>query len=232
MLPAILALAILSAPIGCVTPGMKAGAIKNSLPVTAPDMLEEVHTIAIPAFYGDSRNWKEVAYEVIFPSKRVTVVPPDRVDAAIRKTLPGFGSLQSQDRGAALAGLRTALKADAVMNGMILPGDDRAELIIQLISLTDGRILFWQSVDLSPKDGPIDHAAKKAVLEEMLGPVLERAGKRQRPAPVVVPPREVPKPQPAVEPSEPLPRHDAPPRPEKRLRRPRPSLAPETISPM
>jgi hypothetical protein len=218
----------------CVTAGMKAGPPKNSIPVSGREMLEEVNVIAIPPFYGDTQNWKEVVYEVLFPAKRISVLPPDRVDAAIRKKIPDFASLRSQDRGSALAKTGRALGADAVMNGMFLPREDQAELVIQLISLTDGRILFWQAVDLSPRDGQIDHTAKKALITEMLTPVLEHAGTRKKPAPVTVKPYEEPKQEPVkIEPQPaPQPRPETQPRTEKKQKKSKPAPSTDNISPM
>jgi hypothetical protein len=229
-------LVIISAVFSCGTPGMRAGAVKNSIPVTGRELLEEVHVIAIPAFYGDRQNWKEVSYEVLFSSKRIKVLPPDQVDAAIRGQNPDLASLKSQDRGSALARAGKGLPADAVMNGMILPKDDASsELVIQLISLTDGRVLFWQAVDLSPRDGQIGHEAKKAALAEILAPVLEHTGKRKKTAlePSVIQPQAEPKPV-VIEP-QPVapPKTDPPPlKPEKKPRKSRPARPPDTISPM
>ncbi|MGC2063570.1 MAG: hypothetical protein WA610_11380 [Thermodesulfovibrionales bacterium] len=230
----VLSLIVLSAFFSCVAPGMKAGALKNSIPVTGKDLLEEVNVIAIPAFYGDRQNWKEVSYEVLFSSKRIKVLPPDQVDAAIKEQNPDFASLKSQDRGSALASAAKGLPADAVINGMILLKDDTAELVIQLISLSDGRVLFWQAADLSPKDGQIGHEAKRAALAEILAPVLEHAGKRTKPAPVptnIQPPAET---KPVVIEPQPVtpPKADPPPKTEKKPKKSRPARPPDTISPM
>ncbi|MBA4372982.1 MAG: hypothetical protein C0402_08965 [Thermodesulfovibrio sp.] len=233
MLYCVFFLVIISAVFSCVTPGMKAGAVKNSIPVAGKELLEEVHVIAIPAFYEDRQNWKEVSYEVLFASKRIKVLPPDLVDPIIKGQLPDFASLKSQERGSILARAGKGLPADALLNGMILPKDEAAELVIQLISLTDGRVLFWQAVDLSPKDGQIEHEAKKAALAAMLAPVLEHAGKRkkQAPVPVILQPKEEPKPvviepQPVV-----IPRAD-PPKSDRKTRKPKSVRPPDTISPM
>jgi len=226
-------LVIISAVFSCATQGMKAGAVKNSIPVADRELLEEVHVIAIPAFYGDRQNWKEVSYEVLFSSKRIKVLPPDQVDAAMKIQNPDFVSMNSQDRGSALAKAARGLPADAVMNGMILPKDDAAELVIQLISLTDGRVLFWQAVDLSSKDGQIGHEGKKAALAEMLAPVLEHAGKRKIPvpAPVVIKPQAEPKPE-VIEPHPVAPPKADPPKSDRKPRKSRPARPPDTISPM
>lgn len=226
-------LIVISAVFSCVTPGMKTGAIKNSIPVTGRELLEEVHVIAIPAFYGDRQNWKEVSYEVLFSSKRIKVLPPDQVDAAMKRQSPDFSNVKSQDRGSALARAGKGLPADAVMNGMVLPKDDEAELVIQLISLTDGRVLFWQAVDLSPKDGQIGHDGKKAALAEMLAPILEHAGKRNKPAqvPAVIKPKAEPKPV-VIEPQPVAPLKADPAKTEKKPRKSRPSRPSDTISPM
>lgn len=226
-------LIVISAILSCVTSGMKTGAIKNSIPVTGRELLEEVHVIAIPAFYGDRQNWKEISYEVLFSSKRIKVLPPDQVDAAIKRQSPDFGSVKSQDRGSALARAGKGLPADAVINGMVLPKDDEAELVIQLISLTDGRVLFWQAVDLAPKDGQIGHDAKKAALAEMLAPVLDHAGKRKKTAPVPAGIQPKTEPRPVVtEPQPAAPLKADPPKPEKKPRKSRPSRPSDSISPM
>lgn len=217
----------------CVTPGMKAGAVKNSLPVVGKELLEEVHTIAIPAFYGDRQNWKEVSYEVLFTAKKIKVLPPDQVDAAIKGQVPDLAPLKSQDRGSALARAARNLPADAVLNGMILPKDDAAELVLQLISLADGRLLFWQAIDLAPKDGEITHEAKKAALTGMLAPVLEQAGRRKKPAPapVVLQPKEEPQPV-VIEPQPVTPPKTDPPKADKKTKKPKAPRTPDTISPM
>lgn len=226
-------LIVISAILSCVTPGMKTGEIKNSIPVTGRELLEEVHVIAIPAFYGDRQNWKEISYEVLFSSKRIKVLPPDQVDAVVKKHNPDIGSVKSQDRGSSLARACKGLPADAVMNGMVLAKDDDLELVIQLISLTDGRVLFWQAVDLYPKDGQIGHDAKKAALAEMLAPVLNHAGKRKKPAPApaVIHPGPETKPV-VIEPQPVAPFRADPAKPEKKPRKSRPSRPSDTISPM
>lgn len=213
---------------------MTAGPLKNSIPVTGRELLEEVHVIAIPPFSGDRQNWKEASYEVVFSSKRISVLPPDRLDASLKGAVPDFESLEPADRAGALGRLGKRLQADAVLNGMILPKDDQSELVLQLISLPDGRLLFWQSVDLSPKDGQIEPSVRKAVLAEMLAPVLEQAGRRKKPAPVpaAVRPHKEPAP-PALEPEPDLPPSvDQTPKPDKKPRRLKPSRPSETISPM
>jgi hypothetical protein len=233
LLCSVFSLVILSAAFSCVTPGMKAGAVKNSMPVAGRELLEEVHSIAIPAFYGDRQNWKEVSYEVLFSSKRIKVLPPDQVDKVIKAQAPDVASLRSQDRAGALARACKGLPADAVLNGMILQKDEAAELVLQLISLVDGRVLFWQAVDLSPKDGQMEHEAKKAALAEMLAPVLEQAGRRkkQQPAPAAVQPKEEPRPV-VVEPQPIIPSKNDPPKNEKKSRKPKTGRPTDTVSPM
>jgi len=227
-------LVMLVAVASCVTTGMKAGPLKNNLPVIAKENLEEVHSIAIPQFYNDRMNWKEITFEVLFASKRIVALPPDRVDAGVRSALPNFGSLSPEDRAAALAKTSKAVHADAVINGMIIPRADADELVIQLLSLKDGRVLFLQTVDLSPRDGQMEHAARKAILADMLAPVIENAGKRKKPAPapVVIYPREEPKPI-IIEPQTTTPSKPEPlPKPEKRQKKPKSAPAPDKISPM
>jgi hypothetical protein len=151
----------------------------------------------------------------------------------IKGQTPEFASLKSQERGSALARAGKGLPADAVMNGMILQKDDAAELVIQLISLTDGRVLFWQSVDLSPKDGQIEHEAKKAALTDILAPVLEHAGKKKKSAPAA-PVIQVPsEPKPVViEPQPVAPLKADPPKTEKKPKKSKPARPADTISPM
>lgn len=232
----LLMLVSIAAPLySCVTTDIKNGPPKNSLPVVSRDMLEEVHTIAIPSFYDDRQNWRGVAYEVLFGSKRITVVPPDQVELAIKNNVTNFPSLKPEERGNILGRLGKNLQADAVLNGVILSRENQNELLIQLISLRDSKILFWQAVDLSAKDVQFEHTEKKAVMSDLLAPVLEHAGKRKKQPPGVLPrpkeePRiEAPKIEPQQEPS-------APPKPEPQPKKSRkgvkPSPATDGISPM
>ncbi|MHB8882066.1 MAG: hypothetical protein ACYC69_11225 [Thermodesulfovibrionales bacterium] len=218
----------------CVTTGARSGPPKNSLPVVSRDMLEEVHTIAIPAFYGDRQNWRGISSEVLFASKRITVVPTDQVELAIKGSIKDFPSLRPEERGQALGRLGRNLKADAVLNGVILSREDQDEVLLQLISLKDSKIIFMQAVDLSPKDAPFEHEQKKTVISGMLAPVLEHAGKRKK-LPPPAPHKEVPviiAPQPEPQHPPVSPRPEPQPRKPRRGTRPAPAPAPDNISPM
>ncbi|TAN43377.1 MAG: hypothetical protein EPN25_00945 [Nitrospirae bacterium] len=217
----------------CVTTGARSGPPKNSLPVVSREMLEEVHTIAIPAFYGDRQNWRGISYEVLFASKRITVIPPDQVELAIKGSIKDFPSLRPEERGQALGKLGRNLKADAVLNGVILTGEDQDEVLLQLISLKDSKIIFMQAVDLSPKDAQFEHEQKKTLISGMLAPVLEHAGKRKKLVPPPSAPKEVPviivpQPEPQQPPVSPRPE----PQPKKPRRGTRQSPAADSISPM
>ncbi|MDA8079295.1 MAG: hypothetical protein M0Z79_10210 [Nitrospiraceae bacterium] len=176
----------------CATAGFWAGEPKNGLPLPDKPRMEEVHTIAVPPFYGDTVQWRELAQEILASTgPRLGVIPLQKVDSATaqiqKKELAGAGP---DSRADILVRMGRQLHADAVVNGIVL-WKEKPELIIQVISCRDGGVVFWQSADFSIKEGP-SAQGQRELLSSMLAPVKENAGKREKPGPP-------PPPQPKVE---------------------------------
>jgi len=221
---------------------MSAGEPKNSLPFFDKDLAEGLHTIAVPPFLGDRHNWHELAVEVLSSSKKITVTPSDKINTAMKYSKRDLSSLLPEERPAFMAGLGRAIQADAVMNGIILDKEGHNEIILQVISSNDARLIWWQAVDVSFKEGALSRSEQQKVLSSLLSPFLALAGKRE------------PQPQPQLEPQlkrepEPpsglTPKTDNPPRTEtppvmkpaqkskkKSHKYQKPLQAPDDISPM
>lgn len=227
-------------------PLMSAGEPKNSLPFFDKDLAEGLHTIAVPPFLGDRHNWHELAVEVLSSSKKITVTPSDKINAAMKYSKRDLSSLLPEERPAFMAGLGRAIQADAVMNGIILDKEGHNEIILQVFSSNDSRLIWWQAVDVSFKEGALARSEQQKVLSSLLSPFLALAGKRE--------PQPQPQPQPQLRPQlkqepEPpsglTPKTDGPPRTEtppamkptqKSKKKPhkyqKPLQSPDDISPM
>jgi hypothetical protein len=120
-----------------------------------------------------------------------------------------------------------------VLNGIILSKEDRHELILQLISSKDSRVLWFQAVDFSFKDNQIAKSDQKELLNKMLSPLIPLLGKRERSGLPSQPKQELqlktePEQKPATEQkSDPQSKGDKKTKPSRK-----PQQAPEDVSPM
>jgi len=169
--------------VGCASTGQKfsAGEPKNSLPFLAKDLVEEMQSIAVPPFSGDRQAWHEAAQEVIAQASKASLIPQMKIDSAIRTTKKDPALLLPEERIAYVSRLGKSVQADAVLNGIILSREDRHELILQLVSSRDSRVLWFQAADFSFKDGQISKSDQKELLNRMLSPLLSLLGKREKP---------------------------------------------------
>ncbi len=210
----------------CASSQFTAGERKNSLPLIEKGLIEEAHSVAVAPFFGDGSNWKEITEDVLS-------VPGLSVVSAGGADLSALGPDNRRD---ALVKLGRSVRADAVLNGVVISGADRGEIVIQLFSTKDSRLLFWQAADFTHKRGPIDPNAQKELLARMLGPALANLAKREKPA------THHPLQQPAAETrrkADTKPEQEAPPKAEKRPKSDRrhdkgrkPPPASEDVSPM
>jgi hypothetical protein len=165
-------------------PSITAGEPKNSFPFFDRDVAEELHSIAVPAFLGDRHNWHELAVEILSSSKKITVTPSDKINAALKDSKRDLSSLLPEERPAFIAGLGRAMQTDAVMNGVILDKEGHYEISLQVISSKDSRIIWWQAVDVSFREGAYSRLEQQKVLSFLLTPFLSLAGqKEQQPQP-------------------------------------------------
>lgn len=169
---------------GCSSVGQKfsAGEPKNSLPFMAKDLVEEMHSIAVPPFSGDRQAWHEAAQEVIAQAPKASLIPQKKLDAAIRTTKKDPALLLLEERIEYVSKLGKSVQADAVLNGIILSREDRHELILQLVSSKDSRVLWVQTADFSFKDNQITRSDQKELLNKMLSPLIPLLGKREKPS--------------------------------------------------
>ncbi len=211
----------------CASTQFTAGEQKNSLPLMERDLIEEVHSVAVATFFGDSNNWKGLAEETL-SVPGLSVVTAGGTD---------LSTLGPDNRREALVTLGRSLRSDAVLNGVLITGEGRGEIIVQLVSTKDSRLLFWQAADFAYKGGPIDPNAQRELLSKIFGPLLANIAKREKP------PTPQPLQQPVAEtlrktdikPAEPetLPKIEKKPRSDRRHDKGRkPSSPPEDISPM
>ena len=161
-------------------PGFSGGEQKNSLPFMGKDMLEEVHSIAVAPFYGDNHKWKEAAYELFISSPKISVVQPEKVERIIREGKKDLSVIEPDDRMDFLSRIGRTLQSDAVLNGVILSSDKQNEIILQLVSSKDSRVLWWQAVEFRFKEGAISLSDQKALLTKMLDPLFPYLGKRTK----------------------------------------------------
>ncbi len=163
----------------CASTRFSAGEQKNSMPLLEKDMLESVHSVVIAPFFSDSNNWSGLARETL-SVRTLSVIPAGGADFAV---------LGPYDRRDALVRLGRSLRADAVLNGVLINREDRHEIIMQLISTKDSRVLFWQAADFTHKEGPIDRGAQQKLLSKMLGPLVANIAKKEGP-PAPPPPQQ------------------------------------------
>ena len=209
-----------------------AGELKNSLPLFDKDIIEETHSVSIPAFYNDNNNWRELTHETLLFAK-VNIAPSEKVDQAIGAGKKKLSLLSPEERTDYLGLIGKSLHTDAVLNGMVLTRDGRSELVLQLLSLKDSRVIWWQAVEFTLTQGTVVQTEQKALLSKMLSPVLQYIGKKEKPA--LIPVQQQPKigEQPAMPGTEPQPKTDIKPKPGKKQEKDIKSPAPEdNFSPM
>ena len=220
----------------CATSRFTAGEQKNLLPIADGPHLEEVHSIAVMPFYQDKHHWRPLVQEALL-SPRITVVPAARVDAAVRDSWRDLSAIDLDLRPQTLAKIGRSLNADAVVNGLVLPRGDHYELVLQLISSRDSRLLFWQAVEFSLSEGRADPNAQRLLIKRMLNLLVANAGRKQRPVPAAAQ-----RPETQIREREQAPgerqnmegpaKEEKPQRQKRRERTPAPAVVPEEISPM
>lgn len=171
------ALTLLSscAPIGRY-PSMTTGEPKNTLPFFDKGRVEELYSIAVPPFASDQHNWNELAVEILSSSKRISVTPSRKINAELKNSKGDLSSLRPEERPGFLAALGRTVKTDAVINGVILDKEQQHEIILQVISVKDSRVIWWQAIDFNFRGDSLSRADQKKVLSSLLFPFLERAG--------------------------------------------------------
>ncbi|MDP2157168.1 MAG: hypothetical protein Q8K68_05615, partial [Nitrospirota bacterium] len=173
--------------------------------------------------------WHEAAQEVIAQAPKASLVSQMKLDSAIRTAKKDPALLLPDERKEYLSRLGRSVQADAVLNGIILSREDRHELILQLISSKDSRVLWYQAADFSFSGTQISKSDQKKLLNKMLSSLIPLLGKRERPGLLPQPKQEL---QQKVEPeaeqrSDPQFKGDKKTKPSRK-----PEQAPEDVSPM
>ncbi len=119
----------------------------------------------------------------ITSSPRISVIHSEKTDRIIKESRKDLSNMEPEDRPDFLSKIGRSLQVDAVLNGVILSNDKQHEIILQLISSKDSRILWWQAVEFSFREGSLAPSDQKALLSEMLAPLLSHLGKREKPSP-------------------------------------------------
>lgn len=208
----------------CASSGkFSAGEMKNSLPLLDTDAVDETHSVTIPAFYNDNNNWRQLTYETLLFAK-INIVPSEKTEQAVVSGKKNLSLLSPQERADYLGQIGKTLRTDAVINGMVLTKDNGSELVLQLISSKDSRILWLQSADFSMKDGAATQDQQKTLLSKMLSTLIEHIGTKDKP--VIAPSKHQPK-------TEEPPKTDTLPKTQKKYKKDiKPAPPAEEISPM
>jgi len=241
-MPAIGLLALLLALAACASTkpvqNFTSGEEKNRLPFFEKSLLEEVHSITVPPFYGDRHGWRNSVLEVIASSERLHILPQENM-AGVTSESNGTVSPGPEDLPDFLAGLGRSAGSDAVLNGIILESKDRHEIILQLIASRDARVLWWQAEEFAFTSSAPSPSDQEKMMAEMLNPLLAHLAKKEKPVIAETPPRCDGRSQGDAETkTEPL-KGDTEPKPvtkpkaEKRLRKsPQPQPSTEDVNPM
>lgn len=205
---------------GCASTGQKFSAAepKNRLPFLAKDLVEEMQSIAVPPFSGDSHAWHEAAQEVMVRSPKSSLISQKKLDPAIMALKKDPALLSPEERIEYAGRLGRSVNADAVLNGMILSRDNQHELFLQIVASKDSRVLWFQTADFSVQDNQITRSDQKELLNRMLSPLLPLLGRKGKPVPAAQPKQEI---QPKIVPDQkPEQQHttDQQPRSEKKTR--------------
>jgi hypothetical protein len=181
---AVIAFCLLALTSGCASTGtsspMLTGKPKNSVPFFDRDRILELQTIAVPPFWGDRQNLHVAASKIISSKGRLTVIPTREINTALKYIKKDLSSFQKEDRIEILSGIGKAVQADAVLNGFLITKEQHQEIIVQVISSRDSRVLWWQAVDFSFSEA-LSVSEQRNVLNTMLSPLLEEAGKKKKP---------------------------------------------------
>lgn len=160
--------------------GFNSGVEKNSLPFMGKERIRQVHSIAVAPFYNDKQNWGSAAYRTLSSAARIKAIPSEKIEAVMKQKKKDLPAIEPENRIENLAELGRVLRADAVLNGIILRHENRNELILQLISSPDSRVLWWQAVDFSSKGNSPRVSDQQVLLKKMLGPLMLHLGQNER----------------------------------------------------
>ncbi|MCE5195313.1 MAG: hypothetical protein LLF28_07710 [Nitrospiraceae bacterium] len=160
--------------------GIGAGELKNSLPVFEKNLLEDVGSIAVLPFYGDKYNWKNVTYNVLLSKSKTSVISNEKTERAVKENKKDISNLKPDNRVEILSRIGRSLQSDAVLNGVILSSGGNNEIVLQLVSSIDGRILWWQAVNFQLEDNQIARSEQILIIRKMLEPVFLHLGKSSK----------------------------------------------------
>jgi hypothetical protein len=182
---AVIIFCLLALTSGCVSTGtssprMLTGKPKNSVPFFDRDRILELQTIAVPPFWGDRQNLHVAASKIISSKGGLTVTPASEINTVLKYIKKDLSSYRKEDRIEILSGIGKAVQADAVLNGFLITKEQHQEIIIQVISSRDSRVLWWQAIDFSFPE-VFSVTEQRNVLNTMLSPLLEEAGKKTQP---------------------------------------------------
>lgn len=176
----------------CATAYQKPTALespKNSLPFFEKDLVEEAHSVSVPPFYMDKQGWRDDVEQLFRSEERVSVTPFERIHRVVVQDKIDLFLLPPERRLEAVAGVGRSVRSDMVMNGIILSGGGRDEIILQLVSSSDGRVVWWQAAEfIAERDIP-HSAERKALLTRMLGALVSTMATKVNlsPGPSVLP---------------------------------------------
>ncbi len=169
----------------CASQSFKAGPDKNSLPLFEKKRVEEVHNLYIPPFYGDNGSWREIATETVAHDSGITIISSEETDAVMTRNGIVLSSVTPDERPEVLVYTGRSVRADAVLNGLIIKHDKHDEIILQLIATRDARMLWWQAADVADNNVNISRDDRKALLKRMISQFSVFAGTGGKPAAVM-----------------------------------------------
>ena len=171
----------------CGTTGLSqsvtAGEPKNSIPFFEKSLVERLHSIAVPPFGGDRQNWHAIALDIFSSERKISLISPEKINKVLRSSAKDLSSVSQEERRLFMARLGRTVQADAVLNGVFFRKGERDEIILQIVSSNDSRILWWQSADLNFRTDSLSPADQKKVLSSLLAPLMEEMGKKAAPLP-------------------------------------------------
>lgn len=179
-IPAILLflLSLASCALSGVT-GFKSGEPKNSIPFIEKERIALIRSIAVLPFYQDDAGWHKASFDVLSSSSRLSLIQPREYDMFIKGSNKNLIRLAPEDRLPAVSAIGKALDADAVLNGIIVATGDREEIILQLISSQDSRIIWWQAVEV--RSGKPSSDEQRALLTKILAPLMDHLARKEKP---------------------------------------------------
>jgi len=165
-----------------ISQSVTAGKPKNSIPFFEKSLLQGLHSIAVPPFEGDRQNWHAIAIDVFSSEGKISLVSPEKINAFLRSSAKDLSSLNQEERRVFVARLGRAVQADAVLNGVFVRRGERNEVILQIVSAKDSRILWWQAADLNFSTDSLSPSDQKKVLSSLLAPLMTEMGKTEKPS--------------------------------------------------